>query len=183
MGVPAGTIRYPNHSHGPPLPDPNPGPGPARPRRDESGGGAPLPAAARAAARLSKQVELALADIDLTLPQYRALAFLARGILSPSLLAGRLAVTRPTITALVDGLVQRGLVERRPDPDDGRRTMHRLTDAGHTTLDRADLAVADRLGRLLDHLPEPDRARAVDGLQLWSDAIDAQLAADDAEHR
>lgn len=145
--------------------------------------GAPLPAAARAAARLSKQVELALTEIDLTLPQYRALAFLARGILSPSLLAGRLAVTRPTITALVDGLVQRGLVERRPDPDDGRRTMHRLTDTGHATLDRADHAVADRLGRLLDHLSEVDRRKAIDGLQLWSAAIDAQLAAEDGGDR
>jgi long-chain acyl-CoA synthetase len=156
---------------------------PGPPPLSDADAGAPLPAAARAAARLSKQVELALVEIDLTLPQYRALAFLARGILSPSLLAGRLAVTRPTITALVDGLVQRGLVERRPDPDDGRRTVHRLTDAGSAMLERADHAVADRLGRLLDHLPAADRAGAVQGLQLWSTAIDAQLAAEDAAAR
>jgi long-chain acyl-CoA synthetase len=138
-----------------------------------------LPPVARTAARLSKQVELALGDVELSLSQYRALAFLSRGTLSPSMLAGRLAVTRPTITALIDGLVQRGLVERRSDPDDGRRAQHQLTTAGGGALARADGAVGERLGRLLDHLPEGDRAAAVEGLLLWSTAIDAQLAAED----
>jgi long-chain acyl-CoA synthetase len=167
----------------PARPHPAARPEPSTTAAPDDPAGAPLPAAARAAARLAKQVELALADIDLTLPQYRALAFLARGILSPSLLAGRLAVTRPTITALVDGLVQRGLVERRPDPDDGRRTVHRLTPAGHESLTLADRTVAERLGRLLDVLPPPDRDAAVEGLRLWSTAIDAQLAADDSGDR
>jgi long-chain acyl-CoA synthetase len=131
--------------------------------------------AARAAARLSKQLELALADVDLTLAQYRALAFLARGNVAPSVLAGRLAVSRPTITALVDGLAARGFVDRRPDPDDRRRVEHVLTDAGHGALRSADEAIAARLAALVEHLPARDRDRAVHGVCLWSTAIDEHL--------
>jgi DNA-binding MarR family transcriptional regulator len=132
--------------------------------------------AARAAARLSKQLELALADVDLTLAQYRALAFLARGNVAPSVLAGRLAVSRPTITALVDGLATRGFVERHPDADDRRRVEHVLTPAGHDALDQADAAIAARLELLLGHLPARDGERALQGLRAWSTAIDAHLA-------
>jgi long-chain acyl-CoA synthetase len=132
--------------------------------------------AARAAARLSKQLELALTDVDLTLAQYRALAFLARGNLAPSVLAGRLAVSRPTITALVDGLAARGYVERRPDTDDRRRVEHHLTPAGRAALTQADETIADRLAELVGHLTGRDPERAVNGLRLWSVAIDEHLS-------
>jgi long-chain acyl-CoA synthetase len=135
--------------------------------------GTALLGAARAAARLSKQLEVALTHVDLTLPQYRALAFIARGALAPSALAGQLAVSRPTITALIDGLAARHFVERHPDPHDGRRVEHRLTEAGLEILEAADTAVAERLGALAEHLPARDRDRAVQGLLLWAGAIDA----------
>jgi long-chain acyl-CoA synthetase len=135
---------------------------------------------ARAAARLSKQLEIALGDVELTLPQYRALVFISRGTRAPSALAGQLAVSRPTITALIDGLVARDLVERHPDPTDGRRVEHRLTAAGKAALAQADHAVARRLGALLGRLPARDQERAIQGLRLWSEAIDAALAATQA---
>ena len=61
----------------------------------------------RAAAWLGKQVELALAELDLTPPQYRILGVLGEGAFMPSALAERLAVRRPTITAVVEGLAAR----------------------------------------------------------------------------
>lgn len=131
-----------------------------------------LQQASRAAARVSKQLEVALTEADLSLPQYRALAFLARGETAPSALAGQLAVSRPTITALVDGLVARSLVERRPDPDDRRRVQHLLTDNGRCVLERADAVVAERLGAILTHLGARDARRAVDGVLLWDRALD-----------
>lgn len=133
--------------------------------------------AARAAARLSKQLEVALTEVDLTLPQYRALVFIDRGTRAPSALAGQLAVSRPTITALIDGLVARHFVERRPDPSDGRRVEHQLTAPGREALANADEAVAHRLGTLLDGLAVRERERAVHGLLQWSLAIDRALAA------
>ena len=83
--------------------------------------------AARAAARLAKQVELALDAVDLSMPQYRVMVFLSEGAAGASTLAGTLAVSRPTITVVVDGLVAKGYVERQGDENDRRKVHHRLT--------------------------------------------------------
>ena len=88
------------------------------------------PGAARALARLARHVEHTLASIDLSLPQYRALSLLGDGSTASSALAGRLAVSPPSVTAVIDGLVARGLVERQADPDDRRRLTLLLTPAG-----------------------------------------------------
>jgi DNA-binding MarR family transcriptional regulator len=49
-------------------------------------------------------------------------------------------VASPTLTGVVDRLVEAGLLERRPSPDDARvKTLH-LTDAG--------LAISDKLGAI-----------------------------------
>ena len=128
-------------------------------------------AAARAAARLAKQVEVALAGAGLSLPQYRALAFLAEGAAAASALAGNLAVSRPSVTAVVDGLVTRGLVERRPDAGDRRRVHHELTTSGRRALESADRLVSERLVRLAAHLPDRVAERAVSGLAAWNDAL------------
>ena len=128
---------------------------------------------ARAAARLAKAVEKAVGEVDLTLPQYRMLAHLASGTAAASVLAGTLAVSRPSLTALADGLVARGLVERRAAADDRRRVDHVLTDAGRDALAAADGAVQHRLDGLLRHLPRASRRRAAEGLALWLQALDA----------
>ena len=131
----------------------------------------------RAAARLARQVEVALGDVDLSLPQYRVLAFLAEGTAAASALAGKLAVSRPSVTALIDGLVGRGLVERAADPADRRRVDHRLTAAGRRVLLRADSAVEARLRWLAGHLEGVDADAAMAGLTHWGDAIDRARAA------
>lgn len=93
---------------------------------------------ARVLARLSRIVEHALGHDDLSLPQYRLLAFLSQGDWAASALADRLDVSRPSVTGLVDGLVKRGLVERRPGVDDRRRVDHVLTAEGKRVLRAAD---------------------------------------------
>src|SRR3954462_5713461 len=92
---------------------------------------------ARVLARLSKVVEHALGDA-LSLPQYRLLAFLSQGDWAASALADRLDVSRPSITGLVDGLVKRGLAERRPGGDARRRFEHVLTADGKRARRAAD---------------------------------------------
>src|SRR5690349_21731217 len=81
----------------------------------------PVRSPGRAIARLAKHLENGLAPLDVSVPQYRVLALLAEGSAASSALAGRLAVSPPSITAVVDGLVARDLVTRTPDPDDRRR--------------------------------------------------------------
>jgi long-chain acyl-CoA synthetase len=125
----------------------------------------------RVAAWLSKRVEVALAQVELTLPQYRVLGILAEGSAAASGLADRLAVRRPSITALVDGLVARGFVDRRQEDTDRRRVELRLTPEGVTTLARADAAVDEYLVAIAGHLPDKEEAMALRSLELWARAM------------
>jgi len=134
-------------------------------------------AAARAAAKLARQVTISLGEVDLSLPQYRVLAFLDEGEAAPSDLAGRLSVSRPSITALMDGLITRGLVERRPDTTDGRRVHHHLTEDGRNVLQRADQAVGDRLVAIGTHVNAGDPSVLIASLARFGQAIRAARAA------
>jgi DNA-binding MarR family transcriptional regulator len=82
-------------------------------------------------------------------------------------------VSRPNVTAIVDGLVERQLVERLTDPDDRRRVRHALTAAGRAALAAADESVDERLLAIAEQLPPAKARRAVTGLGLWTDALDA----------
>lgn len=86
----------------------------------------------------------------LSLSQLRVLYFLQRR--SPSCLsavADYLDVTRPTMSVMIERLVQRGLVQRTNDPLERRRIALSLTPQGKTELDQVYnatlLTVADRL--------------------------------------
>lgn len=123
--------------------------------------------AARAVARLAKQVEVALTPLDLSLPQYRVLALLGEGSTASSVLARRLAVSPPSVTAVVDGLVARGLVERRADPEDRRRLTLLLTREGKKVLAAADATAEARLDEIAAWFDEPPT-----GLDGWNLALD-----------
>lgn len=124
------------------------------------------------AARLAKQVERALAELDLSLAQFRLLANLSEGPSAASALAELLIVSRPSVTALADGLVERGLVERRAEPSDRRSVIHVLTDKGTRVVAEADGAIDRRLASLAEELPLSDRRRAFGGLLAWEKALD-----------
>lgn len=128
--------------------------------------------AGRAVARLARQVERALDGVGLSLPQYRLLALLAGSEEMASSLADLLAVRPPSVTALVDGLVGRGLVERQVAAHDRRCVSHLLTGDGREVLGRADVAVCARLAALAGHLDEGAAEVALDGLEHWADALD-----------
>jgi long-chain acyl-CoA synthetase len=128
----------------------------------------------RVAAWLARQVELALAESDLSLPQYRVLGLLDEGTSVPSSLADRLAVRRPSITAVVDGLVARGLVTRTHADDDRRRVAHVITPSGQKSLRAADVAVEARLDEIAGSLDDDDLAQqALGDLRLWGRALGA----------
>ena len=127
----------------------------------------------RTVARLSRQVEIALAKVDLTTAQYRALVQLGDGAEASSSLAAKLAVSRPSATAVVEGLVQRGLVDRQHSGDDRRRVSLTLTEAGRRALAAADDAVRARLADILAESGPGESVLAVEGVAQWGEAMDA----------
>jgi DNA-binding MarR family transcriptional regulator len=100
----------------------------ARRLRQEAGGG------------LSPTLSAALATID------------RHGPLTPSELAERERIRRPSATRLVARLVADGLVGRTADPTDGRSSLLAVTPAGELLLTqlrtRKDAYLAQRLRRL-----------------------------------
>ena len=127
-------------------------------------------------ARLARQVEVALQPLELTLSQYRVLCALEAGAEASSSLAEKLAVSAPSVTTVVDGLVARRLVDRSHDAGpDRRRVSISLTPAGAAIADEARTSVAHRLADVASHLERPDDARrAVDCLELWARALDLE---------
>lgn len=92
------------------------------------------------AARAQRRHFLRLAErngIDLTPEQWFVLNKLRQEDgRNPSALADDIFADRPNITRLVRGLERKGLVARRPDPEDGRRQRIHLTLDGAALHDR-----------------------------------------------
>jgi long-chain acyl-CoA synthetase len=121
---------------------------------------------------MAKSVEVALSEVDLSPSQYRLLIFLAEAPHAATALADRLSVTRPSLTALVDGLAARGYVVREPDPDDRRKVSHEISDVGRAAIDAADASIQERLTTWVASRLSDDRVAAVNaGLETWHEGM------------
>jgi DNA-binding MarR family transcriptional regulator len=101
----------------------------------------------------------------------------AGGELSPTTIAQRLLVTTASITSLLDTLERRGLVERRPDPDDRRRVVVALTDAGQQAVDEFLPRIVAVQTAALARLDEDARAQLLSSLAIIRETI-AELDAE-----
>ncbi|GAB7190192.1 MarR family transcriptional regulator TamR [Kineococcus sp. NUM-3379] len=116
---------------------------------------------ARLAHHLDRLRRSAFAAHELETWEFDVLAALRRAgaphELSPGQLVVQTLVTSGTMTNRVDRLEGRGLVQRRPAPDDGRSVLVRLTPAGVSAVDAAlaDLVRAEH--RMLAVLPAAER--------------------------
>jgi MarR family transcriptional regulator, organic hydroperoxide resistance regulator len=104
--------------------------------------------------RISRRVEDILGSGGLTLDQWRVLTLLADGAGHPmSEIATHAMVPAPTLTKIVDRLVDRALVYRRADEVDRRRVLVFLSEHGRATyadlvpeVARIDEMIANELG-------------------------------------
>ena len=128
-------------------------------------------------ARLARVIELVLADLELSVSQYRLLALLGERSEASSALAAKLAVSPPSVTAVVDGLVARGLVSRHGDEADRRRVSHQLTARGRRVLEEADAATGAELTNLAAELSKRSAERALAALDVWGAALEARRRA------
>jgi DNA-binding MarR family transcriptional regulator len=89
-------------------------------------------------------------DGELTLPESSALTRLNRaGPATSSALAKLEQISPQSMGATLAALEARGLVERHPDPEDGRRVVLSVTGAGHQVLQDRHNARTQQLARAL----------------------------------
>ncbi|GAA3755043.1 MarR family winged helix-turn-helix transcriptional regulator [Micromonospora maritima] len=111
------------------------------------------------ARRLRHQTKGALEPWEISPGQARALGVLLRhGALRPGALAEHLRIAPRSATEVVDGLQERGLVERRPDPDDRRATLVAPTAEGDRVGAAIRAARATEAERFFGALDPDDRA-------------------------
>ena len=133
--------------------------------------------AARSLALLARKLERACGPLSLA--QYRVLSLVAAGDERSSLVAERLAVAKPTVTAVVDGLVERGYLAREAIEGDRRSIRLCITTDGETALDGAEDAMAASLAGVFEGVT--DRAALLQGLgelhDAWLTRVDERLGA------
>jgi DNA-binding MarR family transcriptional regulator len=92
-------------------------------------------------------------------------------------LAEAVAVTPPSMTRIVNALETEGLVDRQPDPADGRAQVVAMTAAGRALLTSGKEVKLAALRRRLAELPPGDRARLAAALPALELLGGAHLAA------
>ncbi|MFG2107550.1 MarR family winged helix-turn-helix transcriptional regulator [Micromonospora chersina] len=111
------------------------------------------------ARRLRHQSRRTLEPWEINPGHARALAVLMRhGAVRLSTLAEHLRIAPRSATEVVDGLAERGLVERRPDPVDRRATLVALTGEGERVGEAIRVARAAEAERFFGALDPADRA-------------------------
>ena len=126
-----------------------------------------------AQALLRSRMDYALKPFSLTVPQYACLELLRR---DPGISAAELArsafVTRQSMNALLQTLLDRGLVERPAQPESGRALPAALTQAGMDALGLAQSSVDDVEGQMLSGLSEQEISMLVHALGACVAALD-----------
>jgi DNA-binding MarR family transcriptional regulator len=105
---------------------------------------------------------------ELTPSQTSVLSRLDRdGPATASALAAAERVRPQSIAATIAVLEQRALVERRPDPSDGRRQVVSLTAGGRAVISSTRAESEEWLTRALqDHLSEAERRTVIEAMAL-----------------
>lgn len=113
---------------------------------------------ARARAVGTAHANEVLRDMNLKARSYAVLS-LAVGNTKPTQreLAEFLSLDASQIVALVDGLQDRGLVSREPDPNDRRSNVIVSTEQGRELFERATVVVAQAEARSLSALTDDER--------------------------
>jgi MarR family transcriptional regulator for hemolysin len=97
-------------------------------------------------------------SLDLTVPQFRALAFVNRNEGSSLWeVARHMGLTPPSTSRLVDGLIARGLMARNDHPADRRRVRLTVTGQGLTILEASTEGTASYLADKLSGVDADNR--------------------------
>jgi len=123
----------------------------------------------RAHQRASAIFSAEFADLELTPTQFAALAKIGdAGEVSQNLLGRLTAMDPATVQGVIGRLEKRGLIARKPDPGDRRRTLWRLTKTGADLLARAVPAGIRVTAATLDPLDPKEQRTFLDLLSRIS---------------
>ena len=111
---------------------------------------------------------------DLNVSQFSVLNHFVRVGGEPSLkaLADNMQVTKGAMTNTVSRLLDKGLVQVRPDPTDGRGKLVSISPAGHAARNRAVAQLGQGLADLLPLVPASELTQALRvlrKLRVWFD--------------
>ncbi|MDK3018177.1 MarR family winged helix-turn-helix transcriptional regulator [Pseudodonghicola flavimaris] len=120
---------------------------------------------------LSRELSRVYQAHDLTAASFDVLATLRRSgapyALTPSALISWTMVASGTMTNRLDRLEAGGLIERRPNPEDGRGSVVALTEKGFALIDSVVAEHVANQHRLMEAVPAPLRQQLDDGLRVW----------------
>lgn len=108
----------------------------------------------------------------LSFSQFHILKHLAEGECLSTELAKHLHVTSPTVTSIIDGLVERGLVERRHDPANRRAVPLTVTPKGRELVDTLTVAARDVVVEIISSMPEEEKQKLFESLGALQQAMD-----------
>jgi DNA-binding MarR family transcriptional regulator len=111
---------------------------------------------------------------NMSLSQYRVLGLLSSGDERATVLAARLAVAKPTLTALIDSLVDRRFVLREGSAGDRRSVVLSITAAGRDALADTQAHLGAVLADVVSRCEDP--VAVVAALDSLGDALDARWA-------
>jgi MarR family transcriptional regulator for hemolysin len=101
---------------------------------------------------------------DLTVPQFRALAFVDRNNgASLSAVANHMGLTLPSTSKLVDVLMERRLLTREDNPIDRRRVKLCVTSRGSSILENSRRGTLEYLSKKLSTVSSDDRQTIAEG--------------------
>jgi DNA-binding MarR family transcriptional regulator len=124
---------------------------------------------------LTRAEEPVLAAHGLTMWGYVVLLALAgQPARSQAALAAQIRADKTRLIPVLDGLQDRGLIERHPDPADRRVHLLALTPEGRLTCANAQAAIQRQEDTLLAQLPPDDRDAFLRALDVLSAPIREQ---------
>lgn len=125
---------------------------------------------------LDRERRRAFSRSELEVWEFDVLAALRRAgkpyQMSPKALLQQTLVSSGTMTNRIDRLVDRGLVQRLEDPNDGRGVLVEMTSGGLTRVDAAITRLVDAEAALLGTLPKSEQKRLAVALRSLSLTLD-----------
>jgi len=110
------------------------------------------------------------AEVPITLQQWRVLVIVGGfGPISPGDLARWMGIHPSKATRMCDGLASAGLLERRKDPDDRRRTLLSLTRRGSNLVEALHGHRRQAIATILEQLSAASRRDLAAAMQEFAD--------------